>query len=88
MGEFYGAEEVVISTWPLDVGTRIKYYNHERMQELEAVVRNGGLFFAWVVDVKEPPSGGSKDHYIVRQDVTAIISEVKGAENNSEDTRQ
>ena len=73
MGEFHGSEEVVISKWPLDVGTRIKYYNHERIQEVEAIVRNGGMFFLWVVDVNEPPPGGSRDHYIVRQDITAIM---------------
>ena len=75
MREFYGGEEVVISKWPLEPGTRIKYYNHERIQELEAVVRNGGTLFVRVVDVKEPPPGGSRDHYIVRQDIVSIISE-------------
>ncbi len=73
MGEFHGSEEVVISKWPLDVGTRIKYYNHERIEGVEAIVRNGGMFFLWVVDVNEPPPGGSRDHYIVRQDITAIM---------------
>ncbi len=46
-------EEVVIKDRPLEVGTRLKYYNHERMQELEATVRSAGLYMLWVVDVQE-----------------------------------
>jgi hypothetical protein len=75
MREFYGGEEVIINKRPLELGTRLKYYHHERMQELEAVVKSAGVFFLWVVDVNEPPPGGSKDHYIVYDDITAIMGE-------------
>lgn len=47
------------------------------MQELEAVVRSAGVFFLWVVDVNEPPPGGSKDHYIVYDDIRPLwVSQV------------
>ena len=59
---------------PLEVGTRVKYYNHERMQELEAVVRSAGVYFLWVVDVKEPPENGSREHFIVYSDLTQVVT--------------
>ena len=71
-------EEVVIRERPLEVGTRLKYYNHERMQELEAVVRSAGMYFLWIVDVKEPPENGAREHFIVYSDITAIMGEKDG----------
>lgn len=75
MHEFYDGEEVSISSRPLEPGTRVRYYNHERMQELEAKVRSAGLFFLWVIDVAEPPPGGSRTHYIVYSDLTWVSEE-------------
>ena len=74
MSEFYGAEEVVIKERPLEPGTRVRYYNHERMQELEAIVLSAGLYMLWIVDVQEPPPGGSKDHYVVYSDLTWVAT--------------
>ena len=68
-------EEVVINKRPLEPGTRLKYYNAERMQELEAIIRSAGVFFLWVIDIKEAPPGGSRDHYLVYDDITAIMGE-------------
>ena len=82
MGEFYGSEEVVIKSRPLEPGTRLKYNNHERMMEAEAKVRSAGVFFLWVVDVQEPPPGGSREHYIVYSDITSIMDVP-----NEQDTR-
>jgi hypothetical protein len=47
-------EEVIIKDRPLEVGTRIKYYNHERMQELEATVRSAGLYMLWTYKRARP----------------------------------
>lgn len=58
---------------PLPNGTRLTYYNHERMQELEAVVRSAGLYMLWVVDVKEPPKNGARDHYICYTDIVQVL---------------
>jgi hypothetical protein len=60
-------------TRPLEVGTRLTYYNHERMQELEAIVRSAGLYMLWVVDVKEPPENGARDHYICYSDIVQVF---------------
>ena len=52
---------------------RLAYYNHERMQELEAIVRSAGLYMLWVVDVKEPPENGARDHYICYSDIVQVF---------------
>lgn len=82
VSEFYGSEEVVIKSRPLEPGTRLKYYNHERMMEVEAKVRSAGVFFLWVVDVQEPPPDGPREHYIVYSDITSIMDVP-----NEQDTR-
>jgi len=38
-------EEVIIGARPLEPGTRLKYYHHERMMEVEAKVRSAGVYF-------------------------------------------
>lgn len=66
-------EEDVNKDRPLEPGTRLKYYNYERMQELEAIVRSAGLYMLWVVDVKEPPENGARDHYICYSDIVQVF---------------
>ena len=57
-------------TRPLEIGTRLTYYNHERMQEVEAVVRSAGLYMLWVVDVQESKA---RDHYISYTDIVQVL---------------
>ncbi len=66
-------EEVIIGARPLEPGTRLKYYHHERMMEVEVKVRSAGVYFLWVVDIAEAPPGGSRDHYIVYSDITRVF---------------
>ncbi len=63
-------EEVVIKDRPLEVGARLKYYNHERMQELEATVRSAGLYMLWVVDVQE---SDAREHFICYTDIVQVF---------------
>ena len=56
---------------PLEVGTRLTYYNHERMQEVEAVVRSAGLYMLWIIDVQESEA---RDHYISYTDIVQVYN--------------
>lgn len=49
---------------------RLKYYNHERMQELEATVRSTGLYMLWVVDVQESEA---REHFICYTDIVQVF---------------
>ncbi len=55
---------------PLPNGTRLTYYNHERMQEVEAVVRSAGLYMLWVVDVQE---SDAREHFISYTDIVQVL---------------
>ena len=55
---------------PLATGTRLVYYNHERSQEVEAIVKEAGFIMLWVTDQEECDQ---REHLIGYMDIVKII---------------